>query len=180
MGRVGQCDLRRSHTLQHQPPCKFSELGMPGWFRGWASAFGPGCDPGVLGSSPTSGSLHGACFSLCLGPGLLSLCLSWISKQNLKKKKILRTLKSSNWWSSACGETGEEGEVLHLDGQRAKVKYLRPWDPRVKTTCESMRTKQGYGGDWNLHFIELVVQGTVFWSQGWWSQWSPTCVWELS
>ena len=25
-----------------------------------------GCDPGVPGSSPTSGSLHGACFSLCL------------------------------------------------------------------------------------------------------------------
>ena len=25
-----------------------------------------GCDPGDPGSSPTSGSLHGACFSLCL------------------------------------------------------------------------------------------------------------------
>ena len=31
--------------------------------------------PGVLGSSPTSGSLHGACFSLCLCL-CLSLCLS--------------------------------------------------------------------------------------------------------
>ena len=30
-----------------------------------------GCDPGVPGLSPTSGSLHGACFSLCL-----CLCLS--------------------------------------------------------------------------------------------------------
>ena len=29
------------------------------------------CDPGVPGSSPTSGSLHGACFSVCL-----CLCLS--------------------------------------------------------------------------------------------------------
>ena len=27
---------------------------------------GSGCDPGVLGSSPASGSLHGACFSPCL------------------------------------------------------------------------------------------------------------------
>ena len=32
----------------------------------WASAFGSGCDPMVLGSSPTSGFLRGACFSLCL------------------------------------------------------------------------------------------------------------------
>ena len=30
-------------------------------------AFGPGHDPRVLGSSPTSGSPWGACFSLCLG-----------------------------------------------------------------------------------------------------------------
>ena len=36
-----------------------------------SSVFGLGCDPGVLGSSPTLGSLHGACFSLCL-----CLCLS--------------------------------------------------------------------------------------------------------
>ena len=38
-----------------------------------SSAFGPGHDPGVPGSSPTLGSLHGACFSLCL---CLCLCLS--------------------------------------------------------------------------------------------------------
>ena len=36
-----------------------------------ASTFGPGRDTGVLGSSPISGSLQGACFSLCL-----CLCLS--------------------------------------------------------------------------------------------------------
>ena len=43
----------------------------------WVSAFCPGHDPGVPGSSPTAGSLHGACFSLflcfCLS---LSLCVS--------------------------------------------------------------------------------------------------------
>ena len=38
----------------------------------FGAAFGPGRDPGDLGSSPTSGSLHGACFSLCL-PVSLSL-----------------------------------------------------------------------------------------------------------
>ena len=38
-------------------------------------AFGSGRDPGVLGSSPTSGSLQGDCFSLCLYVSA-SLCLS--------------------------------------------------------------------------------------------------------
>ena len=44
----------------------FFLLGHLGGSSGWASAFGSGCDPGVLGSSPTSGSLRGACFFLCL------------------------------------------------------------------------------------------------------------------
>ena len=34
------------------------------WF---SAAFSTGCDPRDPGSSPTKGSLHGACFSLCLG-----------------------------------------------------------------------------------------------------------------
>ena len=37
----------------------------------FSAACSPGHDPGDLGSSPTSGSLHGACYSLCL-----CLCLS--------------------------------------------------------------------------------------------------------
>ena len=45
---------------------KTIDLGIPGWLRGLAPAFGPGPDPGVLGSSPASGSLHGVRFSLCL------------------------------------------------------------------------------------------------------------------
>ena len=40
------------------------ERGIPGWRSGLAPAFGPGRDPGDPGSNPTSGSLHGACFSL--------------------------------------------------------------------------------------------------------------------
>ena len=48
-------------------PNIFSHVrGMPGRLSGGASAFGPGHDPGVLGSSPASGLPHGACFSLCL------------------------------------------------------------------------------------------------------------------
>ena len=36
---------------------------MAQWF---SSTFGPGWDPGDPGSSLASGSLHRACFSLCL------------------------------------------------------------------------------------------------------------------
>ena len=50
-------------------------LGIPGWLSSLAPAFHPGHDPGLSGSSPTSGSLQGACFSLCLCP-YLSLCAS--------------------------------------------------------------------------------------------------------
>ena len=52
-------------------PYKKTTLGIPGWPSGLVPAFGPGRDPGDLGLNPTSGSLHGACFSLCL-----CLCLS--------------------------------------------------------------------------------------------------------
>ena len=34
-----------------------SALGIPGWLSGLAPAFGPGRDPGVLGSNPSSGFL---------------------------------------------------------------------------------------------------------------------------
>ena len=53
-------------------------LGTTGWLSGRASAFGPGRDPGVQGSSPISGSQRGACFScLCF---CLSLCVSLMNK----------------------------------------------------------------------------------------------------
>ena len=45
----------------------------------FSAAFSPGCDPGDPGSSPTSGSLHGAHFSLCLCLCLI-LSLSLINK----------------------------------------------------------------------------------------------------
>ena len=40
--------------------------GMHGWLSGLAPAFSPGCDPGDPGLGRAWGSLHGACFSLCL------------------------------------------------------------------------------------------------------------------
>ena len=55
-------------------PTKVSDLGIPGWRSDLEPAFGPGRDPGDPGSNPTSGSLHGACFSLL--PVSLSVCVS--------------------------------------------------------------------------------------------------------
>ena len=56
-------------------------LRMPWGLSGRVSAFSSECDPGVLGSSPTLGSPHGACFFLCLCLCLsVLLCLSWINK----------------------------------------------------------------------------------------------------
>ena len=45
---------------------KIEKGGDPWGLSSLAPAFGPGCDPGVPGSSPALGSLHGACFSLSL------------------------------------------------------------------------------------------------------------------
>ena len=59
---------------------KVKIMGIPGWLSDSAPAFGLGRDPGVLGSSPVSGSLHGACFSLCCVSASLSVCLTWINK----------------------------------------------------------------------------------------------------
>ena len=60
---------------------KYGTYGMPGWLSGLEPACDPGCNPGVLGSSPTSGSLCGDCFSrslcLCLS---LYLCVSLMNK----------------------------------------------------------------------------------------------------
>ena len=47
----------------------------------FSATFGPGHDPGDLGSGPTLGSLHGAFFSLCLSL-TLSLSLSSVFLMN--------------------------------------------------------------------------------------------------
>ena len=48
---------------------KENESGIPGWRSGLAPAFGPGHDPGDLGSNPTSGSR-------CMEPASPSACVS--------------------------------------------------------------------------------------------------------
>ena len=48
--------LHRPLLVQTDHGSKFRVHGAPGWHSGWASAFGSGRDPGVMGSSPTSGS----------------------------------------------------------------------------------------------------------------------------
>ena len=48
------------------------EMNRAAWVaQRFSASFSPRLGPGILGSSPTSGSVHGACFSLCL-----CLCLS--------------------------------------------------------------------------------------------------------
>ena len=51
--------------------------GASGWLSVWASAFGSGRDPGVLRSSPASGSPQEACFSAYVSA---SLCVSLMNK----------------------------------------------------------------------------------------------------
>ena len=48
---------------------QFYSIGIPGWRRGLAPAFGPGRDPGDPGSNPTSGSR-------CMEPASPSACVS--------------------------------------------------------------------------------------------------------
>ena len=57
-------------SLPKNPGIKTQSFaGIPGWLSGLAPAFGPGRDPGVPGSSPTLGSLHGgAAPALCGEP----------------------------------------------------------------------------------------------------------------
>ena len=62
---------QRTYLSYSKAYYKDTVMGIPGWLSSLVPAFGSGCDPGDPGSSPTSGSLPEACFSLCL-----CLCLS--------------------------------------------------------------------------------------------------------
>ena len=61
---------------------------------------GSGRDPGVPGSSPTSGSLQGACFSLCLCLcASLSLCVSLMNKKIKYLKNIyMKEGRNEHYW----------------------------------------------------------------------------------
>ena len=80
-----QCDQFRNreiltgyYVIINVPiPRDVKKGGIPGWRSGLAPAFGPGRDPGDLGSSPTSGSwcMEPASPSACVSASLsLSLC----------------------------------------------------------------------------------------------------------
>ena len=56
---------------------KLTGAGIPGWLSGSVPAFSLGCDPGVLGSSPTLGSLQEICFFAYVSA---SLCVSLMNK----------------------------------------------------------------------------------------------------
>ena len=70
------------------PRCNSSlrnyHLGTPGWLSGWASAFGSGHDPSLRIESHIEIPVRSLLLPLCL---YLSLCLPWINKKTLKKKK---------------------------------------------------------------------------------------------
>ena len=64
--------LWSDHTTVYYPAIKRDEAWAAQVAQRFSATFSPGPDPGDQGSSPISGSLHGACFSLCL-----CLCLSF-------------------------------------------------------------------------------------------------------
>ena len=75
------------------------------------SAFSLGCDPGVLGSNPTSGSLNGACFSLSLCPSHSTLALSQMNIYIIfiKKKLLIFTVGNTERY---IGEKSHHVEIL--------------------------------------------------------------------
>ena len=74
--------------------------GMAGWLSDWVSAFSSRRDPGVLGSSPSSGSPTG-CLLLLLPMCLpLSLCFSWVDNIFWRKENEPIILGFVNCFSS--------------------------------------------------------------------------------
>ena len=70
------------------------EVGCQGGSVGWASAFSSGCDLGVRGSSPTSGSLFsGESASPCPFPSVLFCSISNNKIKNIKKKRMVWKFK---------------------------------------------------------------------------------------
>ena len=65
---------------------KFQSTGTPGWLSCWASAFGSGGDPGVMGSSLHQGPRREPTSPSAYISASFSSCLLWINKQNLFKK----------------------------------------------------------------------------------------------
>ena len=101
-------------------------VGIPGCLSGLAAAFCPGHDPEDQGSSPTLGSLHGACFSLCL-----CLCLSL---SLFLMNKLIKSLKKL--FKKMCPSSS-------TDIQRGSYKCLVLWQ----------RTRRTDANTYNAHHV---------------------------
>ena len=78
--KVSPLQLLNSAVIaRKQPQILCKKVGAARVAQPFSANFGLGPDPGDPGSSPASGSLHGACFSLYLCP-CLSLCVSLMNK----------------------------------------------------------------------------------------------------
>ena len=91
----------------------------------FGAIFIPGHDPGDPGSSSASGSLHGACFSLCL-------CLSKMNKslmiENTREGDRTWETPNSGKWTRG---SGKGGGAVRVTGWRA----LRGALDRMCTGC---------------------------------------------
>ena len=83
-----------------------SSTGAAPVVQRFSAACRSGRDPGDPGSSPTSGSLHGACFSLCL-----CLCLSlslYVSHGEINKIFKTKQNKRQKWNLRSCMNSKEK------------------------------------------------------------------------
>ena len=110
--RWHRCHLGGGLCLQSSW-CIWSIQRWKGGYLGaqqFSAAFSPGPDPGDQGSSPTSGSVHGAYFSHCLCLCIsVCVCLSWINK-TLKKQR----------WNGLDLET-EQKSCMHPTGSGGQI-----------------------------------------------------------
>ena len=116
------------YTMEYYSAIRSNEYWDP-WVaqRLLAPAFGPGWDPGVPGSSPTLGSLHVACFFLCLCLCLsLSLSLSvcvCVCVSHAKINKIFFKKRNNKYPPVASTWMELEGIMLSEVSQLEKDKH---------------------------------------------------------
>ena len=146
----------------------------PGWLKGWASAFSLGCNLRVLGSSPASGYLWGACFFLCLCL-CLSLCVSheWISKILFLKKEIIEKIIKNFpqiWETSTSVDTKQQTNQSQNENATnvkkesttyLEISYSNCWKQKQKDILKAARaTKTTYRGtkNYSRHSFRHHVQ----------------------
>ena len=89
-------------------PREVKKKGIPGWCSGLVPVFGPGRDPGDLGSNPSLGSR-------CMEPASPSACVSASLSVTIIKKIFKKKLKIELPYDSKISQLGiypEDREVL--------------------------------------------------------------------